>query len=424
MGVRRCAISGKHVPHSARPAKPAGTPRGFLLAACLLLIGIGIAPVPAVAETCPDGAAPPPAVDASEEPKPGMSSPEPLPVPERPVGGPALGECGAVTPSDATSPQAITARTWVLADLDSGAVLAAKDAHARQRPASIIKLLTALVAVRELDMDAEIVATAEDTEQEGSGVGLQPGVTYTVRDVLTGMILRSGNDAAHALAVKLGGVDAALDKMNALAERLGAQDTRVATPSGLDGPGMSTSAYDMALILRAALREPEFAAIGSVKEAELPSAPEQQPLHVASDNDAVNTYPGTLAAKNGFTDDAQHTFAAAAERDGHRLVATLMNGDRSLGSQATKLLDYGFGLDDPAAAGTLVPERVEPAAPPNPPPAPPPPTQAASHGSTGWQLLSLVTLIAAVFLGFAVRRRRTKRTPTGEGEPVESSDRS
>ena len=414
MGVRPSVTSGNRVSRSAPSGETAGTSRGILLAACLLLVGIGAAPVPATAETCSEGAAPPPAVDASEQPEPGESSPEPLPVPEQPVGGPALGQCGEAIPAEA-APGGITARSWVLADLDSGEVLGARDAHSRQRPASIIKLLTALTAVRELDPDDEIVATPEDAAQEGSGAGLQPGVTYSVHDVLTGMILRSGNDAAHALAGKLGGVDAALGKMNALAERLGARDTRVATPSGLDGPGMSTSAYDMALIMRAALREPEFAAIGPVKEAELPSSPDQPPLHVASDNVAVNSYPGTLAAKNGFTDDAQHTFAAAAERDGHRLVAVLMNGDRSLGPQATKLLDHGFGLDQPVAVGTLVPEKVDPAPPPNPPPGPSESTQAASHGSNGWQLLSLVALAAAVFLGIAVRKRRTKSGSADEG---------
>lgn len=355
-------------------------------------------------------AAPPPPVDTSEVPKPGDATPAPLPVPSPPVGGDLLGGCDVVTPPGAPPPPAnLSADSWIVADLDSGAVLAAKNPHSRQRPASTIKTLTALLAVRDLRMDDTITATQEDADEEGSRVGLQPGVTYTVRDVLTGMILNSGNDAAHAVAVKLGGVPVAVAKMNALAAQLGARDTRVVTPSGLDGPGMSTSAYDLSLIFRAALRDPDFAAIATTKHAQLPGNP---PLQISTDNEVVADYPGTLGAKNGFTSDASHTFVAAAERDGHRIVTALMHGPVQLSTQATQLLNYGFDLGTVAPIGRLVPEQ--PPAPPNVPAPPQPgagPPQPAARPNRLDRLSGPLTGLgtaAAVLVSviLVIRRRR------------------
>lgn len=366
-------------------------------------------------------AAPPPPVDTSEVPKPGVASPAPLPVPSPPVGGDRLGGCDVVTPPGAPPPPAdLTADSWIVADLDSGAVLAAKNPHARERPASTIKTLTALLAVRDLRMDDTIRATQEDADEEGSRVGLQPGVTYTVRDVLTGMILNSGNDAAHALAAKLGGVPVALGRMNALAGQLGARDTRVVTPSGLDGPGMSTSSYDLSLIFRAALRNPDFAAVATIKHAVLPGNPSMQ---ISTDNAVVQDYPGILGAKNGFTDDAMHTFVAAAERDGHRIVAALMHSPTQLNAQATRLLNYGFDLGNVAPIGQLVPEQ-----PPAPPRAPAPPAPRAGRlpradrpslfGTLGGPLAGLAAAGVAGGVVLVIRRRRAKLAAAARHERV------
>jgi D-alanyl-D-alanine carboxypeptidase (penicillin-binding protein 5/6) len=369
-------------------------------------------------------AAPPPPVDTSEAPKPGESSPVPLPVPSPPVGGDRLAGCDVVTPPGApAAPAEVNADSWIVADLDSGAVLAAKNPHARQRPASTIKTLTALLAVRDLRMDDTITATQEDADQEGSRVGLQPGVTYTVRDVLTGLILNSGNDAAHALARKLGGVPTALDKLNTLARQLGARDTRVVTPSGLDGPGMSTSAYDLSLIFRAALRNPDFAAVAATRHAELPGHPGMQ---ISSDNEVVKEYPGVLGAKNGFTDDALHTFVAAAERNGRRIVTTLMHSPTQLNAQATQLLNYGFDLGNVAPIGRLVPEQ--PPAPPAPAPPPKPrgtrPLSAdrpGLFGTVGGPLTALAAAATAAGVILAIRRRRAKLAAAARREPVDAT---
>jgi D-alanyl-D-alanine carboxypeptidase (penicillin-binding protein 5/6) len=302
-----------------------------------------------VESSCPNRALPPAPVDTSEEPPPGGTRPEPLPVPDSPVGGARMGECGLIGPSGAEEPPAnITAASWVISDLDSGAVLAAKDPHARERPASLIKVLLAIVVIRELRQDMMLVGTAEDANQEGTRVGLGAGGQYSVHQLLFALIMHSGNDAAHALAGALGGVPAALGKMNALAKELGALDTRTPTPSGLDGPGMTTSAYDQSVIFRTAMKLKDFAEAAGTRQIDFPGYGGKPGFKVNNDNPLMGKYKGFLGGKTGFTDDARHTYLGAAARGEHRLAVVLLRGERvgsqPLGDQGAKLLDYGFSL--------------------------------------------------------------------------------
>jgi D-alanyl-D-alanine carboxypeptidase (penicillin-binding protein 5/6) len=291
---------------------------------------------------------PPAPIDTSEEPKPGTSSPGPLPVPDDPVGGPQMGACGIIRPQNApVPPGGISAATWAVTDLDSGDVLAAKDPHARERPASLIKSLLAIVVIKELRPDTKVKGTQEDANQEGTKVGIGPGGTYTVDQLLHALIMRSGNDAAWALARTLGGRESALEKMNAVAHELGALDTRAATPSGLDGPGMTTSAYDQSLIFRAAMKYDEYAEAVSTDSIQFPGYKGHPGFQVNNDNKLLGVYPGFLGGKTGFTDDARHTYVGGAERNGKRLSVVLLRGERNpgpLAEQARKLLDYGFQL--------------------------------------------------------------------------------
>lgn len=306
----------------------------------------------AVQGACQNRQLPPPPIDTSEEPAPGSPSPEPLPVPEDPVGGTRMGECGIVQPEGSPAPPAVTAATWVISDLDSGKVLAAKDPHARERPASLIKVLLSIVVIRELNPETVVTGTQEDANQEGTRVGIGPGGQYTVDQLLHALVMRSGNDAAFALARALGGVDVALEKMNALAKELGALDTRAATPSGLDGPGMTTSAYDLSLIFRAAMKHEEFAKATKTKRIDFPGYDGRAGFQVNNDNTLLGTYEGFLGGKTGFTDDSRHTYVGGAERDGRRLAVVLLRGERNnntLADQGAMLLDYGFTL---AAANT------------------------------------------------------------------------
>src|SRR6201985_2347249 len=240
-----------------------------LVAAVLLAAGPGLAaaraepgPGPnAGPAPCPYKTSTPKAVDSSEVPTAG-DPPLPLPVPSKPEGGEALSSCDVITaPNTAPAPGDVSAEPCLVADLDSGAVIAARDPHGRHRTASVIKVLVAMASLNELNLNKTVDGTPDDAAAEGTRVGVAPGGTYTVNQVLDGLLMHSGKDAAPPRAMQWGGMPAALDKINALAAKLGGRDTRAATPSGLDGPGMSTSAYDGGLFYRYALGNPTFADI-------------------------------------------------------------------------------------------------------------------------------------------------------------------
>ncbi|SNY88083.1 D-alanyl-D-alanine carboxypeptidase (penicillin-binding protein 5/6) [Nocardia amikacinitolerans] len=317
-------------------------------------------------DNCPQKTKPPAPIDASEVPAPGQPTPGPLAVPVPPVGGTRMGECGVVLPKGAPPPpKDISATAWMVSDLDTGEVLAAKDPHGRYRPASTIKVLLATVALRTLQLDTVVTGTQADADVDGTRVGIGPGGRYTNRQLMQALIMASGNDAAHAIAAQLGGDDAAVAKMNELAKSLYAFDTRAATPSGLDGPGMSTSAYDLSLLFREAMTIPLFAEFIRTEQIDFPGYPKNQKIPddtdhpgfaVGNDNQLLFNYEGALGGKTGFTDDARQTFVAAAQRDGRRLAVTLLQAEvRPLRpwEQAARLLDYGFALPAGTQVGML-----------------------------------------------------------------------
>jgi serine-type D-Ala-D-Ala carboxypeptidase (penicillin-binding protein 5/6) len=342
------------------------TPVSVLAAALFLVGGPALAHAEPnagpQADPCPYKVSTPPAVDSSEVPKAG-DPPNPLPVPLKPVGGEAMGNCGIVTAPDAPPvPGDVSAESWLVADIDTGDVIAARDPHGRHRPASVIKVLTAMQSINELPLNKMVAGTTGDASAEGTRVGVDVGGNYTVNQLLHGLLMHSGNDAAHALAMQLGGMDVAIGKINTLASKLGARDTRAATPSGLDGPGMSTSAYDLGLFYRYAWQNPVFADIVATKTFDFPghSTPEtgdHPDYQLENDNKLLYNYPGALGGKTGYTDDAGQTFVGAAERDGRRLVAILLRGTRqpiAPWEQAARLLDYGFATPPGTKIGALV----------------------------------------------------------------------
>lgn len=280
-----------------------------------------------------------------------------------------MDECGFVLPSGAPRPpRPLTAKNWLIQDLDSGQVLAARHPHGRQRPASLIKTLLALVVIEELDPNRVVRPTKKDANQECSCVGIEAGSPYSVHDLLMGLMMKSGNDAAHALATALGGVRTALRKMNGLARRLGATDTRAATPSGLDGPGMVTSAYDQALLYRYAMTKPRYVEAVTTQEIQFPGARGEPSYPVVNDDRLHTEYEGFLGGKTGFTSDARHAYVGGAERGGRRISVVLLRAEQEpirVSEQVMNMLDYGFQL---AAAGTGSVGRVTTAPPP--PPAP------------------------------------------------------
>lgn len=310
--------------------------------------------------------------DPSETVASGAATPTPLPVPSRPVGGQALAACGFAIPKGSPAlPSDISAAAWLVADVDSGDVLGAKDPHGRYRPASTMKLLSLYVFLRNLPkLDQVVVGTDEDTEQEGTRVGIGPGGRYTVKELMLFLMLGSGNDVANALARANGGTAKTLAEMNAAAASLGALDTRAATVSGLDAAGQQTSVYDLALIARADLALEPFTELVSTKYAKVPGYGKYPGFGIANDNKLIFGYPGGFGGKTGFTDAAGNTYVGLAKRDGRRLVVAMLGGTqepRPQWMQAASLLDWGFDL--PAGTpgvGRLVADAAEATAAPGP----------------------------------------------------------
>lgn len=375
----------------------------------------------ALAGTGPAWAAPAPRPTATPTPEPPLPGAGPG---GEAIGGRRLASRGVVLPPGAPRlPKGLTARGWVLADLDSGDVLAARDAHGRYPPASTLKMLTALVLLPRLQDRRRVVScTDADVDVDGTRVGLVPRGRYTVDVLFQSMLMASGNDAATMLARVAGGVPRTLAAMNAEARRLKAFDTHAATPSGLDGPGQLTSAYDLALITRAALGRPDFRRYTAQRRGRIPAQkPKYAAFEFANNNRLLYSYPGAFGGKNGFTDAARHTFVGAARHGRRQLVATFLFGEHQpvpLTEQAARLLDWGFALRSAlSTVGTLV-APGDPAASTAPTPSAGPnaptgasPAAAAAGGSGGGQpVLPIVgglgAAVVLVVAGVAVSRRR------------------
>jgi D-alanyl-D-alanine carboxypeptidase (penicillin-binding protein 5/6) len=188
--------------------------------------------------------------------------------------------------------------------------------------------------------------------------GVAPGRTYTTRQLLEGLLLVSGNDAANTLARMVGGTDQAVAKMNAKAALLGAHGTNTGSTSGIDAPGMAmwSTPHDLAVIFRNAMSYPAFAQITAQPSAVFPTKTGNRVL--VNQDEMLHRYPGMLGGKTGYTDQARKTFVGAAERNGRRLVVAMMyglvrEGGPTYWDQAASLLDWGFALDRDAGIGIL-----------------------------------------------------------------------
>jgi serine-type D-Ala-D-Ala carboxypeptidase (penicillin-binding protein 5/6) len=351
------------------------------------------------------------------------------------VGGEGLNTRGVVTVAGAPPlPAGIDAHGWLVADAGTGEVLAAQDPHGRYYPASTLKTLTLLTLAPVLDHAQVVEGTVEDEAIEGSKVGLVHGGQYSVDLLFRALIMQSGNDAANALARTAGGVDATLAAMDATAARIGAFDTVAGTPSGLDVAGQSSSPYDLALIMRQLVADPYTLDVLQTRTAQMPAAGARPSYQIQTQDTLLDGYPGTLGGKNGFTDAARHTFVAAVERNGRRLVVSLMQAERRPVyevDQVTRLLDWGFSTaPDSTGLGRLVdPGQVSPlgtsAAPSSAPSTTPvaPPSSASSStpstvsvatssptaGSSRALPAALGGAALVVLVAMAVGRRRAHR---------------
>jgi D-alanyl-D-alanine carboxypeptidase (penicillin-binding protein 5/6) len=275
------------------------------------------------------------------------SGPPPTPV-VRPGGGTSPSPFPQVlrTPEPSAEPPQVQAPAAVLADLDSGQILFAKDPDAERPIASLTKIMTAyLVLMRSSSTD--VVTVGADAAGGGrvpgvSEVGLEAGERIAVGQLLYALLLQSANDAAVALADHVAGsVEAFVKLMNHRAAGLGMRHTRFASPNGLDDAGYS-SARDLVTLTRAAWRVPSFGSITATRFHTIP-APKGEPSRaVQNRNVLLWLYPGSTGVKTGFTTAAGYCVVASAERDGLRLVAVVLGDAGEPFSDAAALLSYGF----------------------------------------------------------------------------------
>lgn len=311
----------------------------------------------------PDGSAPIPCpkVTAPYVKRPPRPSPPPDVAADRVVGGPQLDTPGLVIPAGAPQPPGNTAYSWIVADLDTGEVLGACGPHEYGTPASVQKLLLVATLMQKLDPKQIVTVTKTDLaiKPGTSLVGLVQDGKYSIETLWLGLMLESGNDAANVLA-RLGGgsVAGGVQLMNEEALHLGALQSHAITPSGLDGPGQFTSAYDLALIARACFQIEDFRRYTLTKTAQIPAQPpNHKGFQIQNENKLIFTYPGALGGKTGFTDLARHTYVGMAERNGRRLVATLLGAEprpQRGWQQGQALLDWGFTVPQGASVGRLV----------------------------------------------------------------------
>ncbi len=331
-------------------------------AAALLLCG-PLAATPAHATDPPGGS-----TDTAAKPPAHMST----------VGGKRLGRPGtqvALKQGAPALPKGLSGKSWLVADAESGDVLASHNAHWQLPPASTLKMLFADTVLPKLPKTKTHKVELSDLEGMGEGsslVGVKENYTYTVHDLWLGVFLRSGNDAVHVLSAMNGGVPATVREMQAHAKYLNARDTHVVTPDGYDEKGQVSSAYDLTLFARSGLQKADFREYCSTATAQFPGAyakdkkgkKSRSSFGIQNTNRlltgfGVEPYKGIAGVKNGYTTNAGSTFTGVAQRGNRVLLVTVMNPQQGGGievyKETAKLFDWGFeaaGSVDPV--GTLV----------------------------------------------------------------------
>ena len=238
----------------------------------------------------------------------------------------------------------LKARSAIVMDLDTGTTLFQLDPHGRHAPASLTKVVTALVALDDLRLDQLITVPASINQLpwDSTRMGLRVGERLTVRELLYGLFLNSGNDAAITLSEAVMPRPAFMARMNAKAAALGMADTHFVNPIGLDDPAHYSSAADLA---RAAVeltrRFPTVAAMASIASLTLPATSTHHAYALHNLNDLVRKYPGATGLKTGWTGRAGGCLIATATREGQHLLVVVMGSPRVF-EEAAALLDYGF----------------------------------------------------------------------------------
>ncbi|MFI7012852.1 D-alanyl-D-alanine carboxypeptidase family protein [Streptomyces sp. NPDC050164] len=348
---------------------PKKTARRSLLVTSAVLSSLALAAPAAVAAPSPSGS---PSASPSATPPASMST----------VGGARLGQPGTqvnLASGVPVLPKDVSARSWIVADAESGDVLAAHNAHWRLAPASTLKMLFADTLLPKFPGTAKHKVAPSDLAGIGSGssmVGIKEDETYTVHDLWLGVFLRSGNDAVHVLSAMNKGVENTVREMNEHAEELQALDTYVVSPDGYDAEEQVSSAYDLTLIARSGMQKKDFREYASTVSAKFPGETKkdkkgktvrksfeiQNTNRLLSGDTGLPVYQGIAGVKNGNTTNAGATFTGVAERNGKVLLVTVMNPEKDepneVYKETARLFDWGFkaaGKVQPV--GELVPPK-------------------------------------------------------------------
>lgn len=332
-------------------------------------------------------------------------------------------------------------KAFLLADIDSGAILAAGNEHAALLPASTAKLMTAIVALEKLPLDATVPVSARAAAQPAMKIGMKEGQVWTFDDALHSLLITSANDAAYAIAERASGsVEGFASDMTAAARRMGLRDSKLADPAGLDGAqglggGSLMSAYDLGVVGRNALDVGKIAGITKLVDYSF-TGPDGMHHHLRSHiRTFLTRYAGATGLKAGYTTKATNTIVASATRNGRRMLAVVLgiNGVYDVESTAERLLDQGFTTPPiaetnlarlPAPVAFTVASRRElvarvpyalgrlatsaPAAARHPAAISAAARHRASAGMLTWHNLLIVLVLLVVAL-VALRRRAVKR---------------
>lgn len=256
----------------------------------------------------------------------------------------ADGDSGAPT-AEVPAPPNVNMAAGILVDLASGKVLWSRDADVPRPPASLTKVLTALVVLDHADLHDSVTVTPEARGVDGARIYAEAGWVMPVRDLLWGLLLESGNDAAVALAQKVSpdGTIAGFAKlMNDEARQLGAVHSTFVNPHGLDAPGHLTTARDLAIITSAAMRNPTFAEMVATVRQGIPWG-DSSTRHLTNHNKLLTRYPGTVGIKTGFTNGAGPSLVSAVQRGSSTLLAVVLDAPgQTHYEESIALYDWGF----------------------------------------------------------------------------------
>jgi D-alanyl-D-alanine carboxypeptidase len=278
-----------------------------------------------------------------------MATPSPVPAPT--LTTPPV--TAVVRPAPTFRPipvPAIDAHEVALINLDTGRFLWQSNAHATWAPASLTKIFTAMVAVDLMGMNATVTvpASIQQLPADSTFMGLTPGERLTVRELLDGVFLSSGNDAAETLASAVTSRSTFIADMNAKATRLGLRATHFTNPTGLSQAGLYSSAYDLALA--ATDLESHYAGLAGIAATPaltIPATTTHKAYALVNINKLLRTYPGTYGLKTGWTEVALGCLITASSRGGHRLLAVLLGAPNGTAyEEMPRVLDYGFELLD------------------------------------------------------------------------------